>query len=148
MKLCPPLHLAVALALAVAVAGCSASTPAAKPAPTVKAKPAPAAKPQEKPVEAETITVTGVARDAKMGAMLQGEGKTHWIGDLEFWPDAVLNKKVKVTGKLQERADMPVFHQLKPGEPQVSGIPVPEGTDLKKASVRVVIIDAKWELAE
>ena len=146
----PPL---LALAAALALAGCSSSTPTAKQAPPVAtsppaAQPKPAPRSEDKPVQQETITVTGVARDAKQGAMLEGEERNHWIGDLEAWPDDMLNKRVKVTGRLEKRADQPVFHQLKPGEPQVSGIPVPEGTDLKAASVRQVITGARWELAE
>lgn len=144
-----PVAVAVAVVVAVTVAGCSSSTPPAKPAPTAAAKPAPppAAKPETKPTEPATITVTGVARDAKLGALLQGN-KDHWIDGLDAWPEAMLNKKVKVTGKLEVRADLPVHVQPKPGEPQVSGIPVPEGADLNKASERLVISGAKWELAE
>jgi len=54
------------------------------------------------------------------------------------WPEWVAGKRVTVTGVAVERHDLPVFVP-KAGEPQMQGIPVGEGTDLWKASARVVI---------
>ena len=96
------------------------------------------------------ITLFGKAVDAKLGAMLEMEDGTNiWI-DLDAWPAGYYlgedkNKTLKVTGTLSEKYDLPVFIE-KEGEPIQSGIPVPEGTDLKKASHRYLLINAVWEI--
>ena len=97
------------------------------------------------PTSTGKTTITGTARNAKLGALVQGD-RTVWVDKLNEWPDALLNKKVQVSGKLVKRADLPVVVQPKEGEPQVSGIPVPEGTDLKKAAERWVMEGAAWAL--
>lgn len=98
----------------------------------------------------KVITVEGRAVDRKIGAQLIGAGFDLWIDGLGSWPEGYgtggdKGKKVRVSGVLAEDNGLPVFIQKK-GEPVVQGIPVPEGTDLKKASRRYILRDARWEL--
>ena len=84
-----------------------------------------------------------------MGALLQINDSTRvWLNNLDSWPeDYYLGndscKTVKLTGVLIEAYDLPVYIHKK-GEPLRSGIPVPEGTDLKQASHRYLIKNYKW----
>jgi len=65
----------------------------------------------------QLVTVEGVAQDAKLGAMLLiGGSRTIWIDSLDAWPPEARGKRVRVTGKLIERSDLPVFVQRE-GEP-------------------------------
>ena len=92
------------------------------------------------------ITVEGIAYNAKMGALLETDDKEIiWIDSIDSWPDDYFGKRIKVTGVVIERYDLPVYIQ-KEGNPVSSGIPVPEGTDLHEASRRYLLKDAKWEL--
>jgi len=91
------------------------------------------------------VALEGIAESRKLGAALRGDGFDVWIDQLSEWPRDWVGRKVRVTGVLEERHDLPVFVQ-KPGEPAAAGIPVPEGTDLQQASRRYVIRDAKWSL--
>ena len=92
------------------------------------------------------VTVTGIAREAKVGPLVEYEGGTTWVG-LECWPDDVLNKKVRVTGMPTVVSDLPVFVRRE-GEPEKSGIPVSTEADLEEASKRTVLKDVKWELVD
>ena len=92
-----------------------------------------------------TVTLEGVAEARKLGPALRGEGFDVWIDQLSDWPREFVGKRVRVTGILEERHDLPVFVQRR-GEPVAAGIPVPEGTDLRQASRRYVIRNAKWSL--
>ena len=74
-------------------------------------------------------------------------GAQLWLDHVDSWPDGFSRAKVRVTGVLEERFDLPVFED-RPDEPKKSGIPVPPGTDLKKASHRYVIASPKWERLE
>lgn len=94
----------------------------------------------------QEVTVEGVAQDAKEGALLEMADDTIWI-DMDSWPNGLRGKRVVVRGKVIERYDRPVFVQKK-DEPIKSGIPVPEGTDLHKASHRYLIANATWSLKQ
>jgi len=98
----------------------------------------------------EKITLKGKAVNAKLGAFLLLEnGTVIWMDEIESWPDGYYSaeghsKTLEVTGTLIEKYDLPVFIDsdsllLKP-----QGIPVPEGTDLNKASYRLLLRDASW----
>jgi hypothetical protein len=89
----------------------------------------------------------GVAENRKLGAGLRGDGFDVWIDGLEGWPGSHAGRRVRVTGILEERHDLPV-HVQKPGEPVSAGIPVPDGTDLRKASHRYIVRNAKWSLIQ
>ena len=93
----------------------------------------------------QQVTLEGTAEARKLGAALRGSDFDVWIDQLQHWPTQYVGQKVRVTGILDERHDLPVFIQ-KPGEPVAGGIPVPEGTDLRAASRRYVVRNAKWSL--
>jgi hypothetical protein len=84
---------------------------------------------------------TGIAESRKVGPYLAGPNV---YVDLQSdrWPSNVEGKQVTVTGVAVEKHDLPVFIR-KPGEPEMGGIPVPPGTDLYKASARIVIENAR-----
>ncbi len=100
----------------------------------------------------KSITLEGKAVNAKMGALLIGDNFSIWIDGLDAWPEGYYQggddgKRIKVTGILIEKYDLPVFIPNK-GELPVSGIPIPKGTDLKEASHRYLLENAEWELIE
>ena len=95
----------------------------------------------------QPVTLEGVAEVRKLGAALRGTGFEVWIDRMHEWPAAAAGRKVRVTGVLEERHDLPVYIP-KAGEPPAGGIPVPEGTDLRQASRRFVVREAKWSLIE
>ncbi len=98
------------------------------------------------------ITITGKAANAKLGALLETEdGNIIWMDDKDSWPEGYYlgednRKTLKVTGTVIEKYDKPVFIPNKEDELARSGIPVPEGTDLKKASHRFLLKNIKWEI--
>ena len=96
------------------------------------------------------VTVTGEAHNAKMGALLEGEGFHIWV-DLpnDAWPDGLYHgnddgELVEVIGTVRERSDVPVFIP-KDGEPMRQGVTVPPGTDLEEARKRYILEDVKWK---
>ena len=97
------------------------------------------------------ITIQGKAINARLGAMLMVENnKIIWIDNKDNWPTGYYSegfngKTLKVTGILIEKYDLPVFIQKK-GEPARSGMPVPEGTDLKEASHRYLLENITWKV--
>ena len=93
----------------------------------------------------QQVTLEGTAEARKLGAALRGNDFDVWIDQLQDWPSQYVGQRVRVTGILEERHDLPVFIQ-KPGEPVAGGIPVREGTDLRAASHRYVVRNAKWSL--
>lgn len=100
----------------------------------------------------QSITLEGRATNAKLGALLTGDNFSIWVDDLESWPEGFyqsgdVGKRIKVTGTVIERYDLPVFVP-KENEPMLSGIPVSEGTDLHKASHRYLLKDTKWEIVK
>lgn len=120
------MRLILALSSALAAAGCQIPKPAAR-------APAP-------------VTLTGTARDAKMGAVLVTAGGHVWI-DLEAWPDAVRGRTLRVTGRYVLRADVPAF-EMRPDDLPRAGVPVPPGADVEAARRRRVLTDVKWAIAE
>lgn len=97
------------------------------------------------------ITVEGWAVNSKMGAKLIGVDFDLWIDGLSSWPEGYYTagtrgKKVTVSGILARDHGLPVFIP-KRDEPVVQGIPVPEGTDLKKARQRYILMNAEWRLS-
>jgi hypothetical protein len=93
------------------------------------------------------VTLEGTAWDAKLGALLRTEEGDIWIDGLASWPGDLHGKKVRVGGRVILKKDLPVFIR-KPGQPEKTGMPVREGTDLEKASTRYLLADANWKLAE
>lgn len=93
------------------------------------------------------VTLIGVAENHKIGASLGGKDFGIAIDGIHRWPEEFEGKQVSVTGIVIERFDLPVFIR-NPNEPDVQGIPVPPSTDLRKASHRYLLKDAKWKLHE
>jgi hypothetical protein len=57
---------------------------------------------------AGTVTLRGVAADAKGGAVLQtDDGRVVYVDGLERWPDAVAGHPVKAQGRLTRRKLIP-----------------------------------------
>jgi hypothetical protein len=92
----------------------------------------------------QTVTVEGDAQNAKLGALLETSQETVWIDGMQAWPDGIMGQRVRVTGRVIERRDLPVFVRRK-GEPEIQGMPVPAGTDLDAASRRFLLADARWQ---
>lgn len=92
----------------------------------------------------ETRTAVGIARTAKLGAVVLTKDDMVWIDGLDAWPDDIEGKTVRVVGTVIERKDLPVF-VTKPDEPQRTGIPIQEGTNLEEAATRYLLGNAKWE---
>ena len=57
-------------------------------------------------MENESITVTGIAKNGKEGALVLTDNGPYYIQGLETWEESILNKEVEVTGVLRiENAD-------------------------------------------
>ena len=94
------------------------------------------------------MTLVGVAEPRKGGAALKGQDFCVWLKDVDFWPDAVVMKKVEVKGRLEEDHGLPVFIS-KPNDPMIpQGIPVSPGSDLKEESRRLILVYPTWRLIE
>ena len=98
----------------------------------------------------KTITLKGKAINRKLGAVLEHKDYHIWIKGLSAWPEGYYRggddgKEIIVTGTVVEAYDLPVFI-YKEGDPIRAGMPVPEGTDLRKASHRYILDKASWKL--
>lgn len=98
----------------------------------------------------QKITVVGEANNLKLGALLHTGNSNIWIDGIPSWPKGYYvkygkSKRLQVTGILVERFDRPVFIPETDFWSSPAGIPVPPGTDLKKASHRFLLKDATWE---
>ena len=101
----------------------------------------------------QTITLEGTAANAKLGAILLREDQDIiWIDGLHSWPEGYYSggdrgKRLRVTGKLIRRDDLPVFVQ-RPGEFPPQGMPVQSEKELEQAKWRLLLQDAKWTVLE
>jgi acylphosphatase len=148
-----PVRCVAALFLCVVLNGCGSGKPVAPAAPKqADLPPGRSILPETdalahlKAQLGKEITIEGVAAEAKVGPMVIRETHSVWV-DLPQWDANVSGKRVRVTGTVIERADLPVF-VADPNSPPISGIPVPKGTDLKEASKRLMLSKVKWELIE
>lgn len=97
--------------------------------------------------EGECVQVEGWAGGQKIGPLLIAPRGSVAValsdprGDQAWWA-LPSGARVRVTGTVTRRADLPVFIP-KPGEPAVQGIPVPPGTDLEAARRRFVLERAR-----
>lgn len=96
----------------------------------------------------QEVTLEGVAYDAKLGALLELPGDSIWL-DREAWPAGYHGKRVRVTGVVIRRDDLPVFI-AEPGKDEEAraGIPVPPGTDLSRARIRYLLAKPAWTQLE
>jgi hypothetical protein len=98
------------------------------------------------------VTLEGTAVNAKLGAMLRAGERSIWIDGRDAWPDGFYlggdrGKRVRVTGVVIERHDLPVFVP-KLDEPIPQGIPLATGADVHKASQRFLLGGATWKVLE
>jgi hypothetical protein len=68
----------------------------------------------------KTVTLEGTAANAKLGAQLLGKGGAIWIDGLHAWPEGFYpgrgaGKRLRVTGTVIRKDDLPVFVG-RPGE--------------------------------
>ena len=136
----------VGLTFLMALSACKKTPEAPRevPMPSVSSKAAPSSWEAKL---GQVITVEGKAEDAKLGALLDQGADMIWIDGLDAWPRDLRGKHVRVTGKVVQRSDLPVFiHQE--GEPEMQGIPVPPGTDMEKARRRFLLAEARWKVVE
>jgi hypothetical protein len=83
-----------------------------------------------------TVVVEGLALPGRAGALVQADdGTPYYVGGLETWDDALMMKRVSVTGVLRIRE--PTVQRLPPEEEQSTGLP----------GRTFVIDDASWSLA-
>jgi hypothetical protein len=100
----------------------------------------------------QVVTLKGKAANAKLGALLEGDGRIIWIDGLHEWPEGFYlgegkGKHLLVTGTVIKRDDMPVFVQ-EPGGPVKAGIPVRSKADLEKGRGRFLLTGVKWTVLE
>lgn len=94
----------------------------------------------------QRVAVVGVAENWKLGPKVTEGDLSLWV-EAPHWPAEVGGQRIEVVGVLEQRADLPAFHggDHAPDElPQ--GIPVPEGTDIRKASLRYVLTKPTWRV--
>ncbi|HLT35785.1 MAG TPA: hypothetical protein VK034_05855, partial [Enhygromyxa sp.] len=90
------------------------------------------------------VIAQGYAQGQKIGAVINLGGPTLGLifADGESQWTVPLGARVRVEGRVVERADLPVF-VADPDEPAMQGMPVPPGTDLDQARRRWVIEGAR-----
>jgi hypothetical protein len=86
------------------------------------------------------VIAQGYAQAQKIGAMINLGGPTLGVilPDGESQWSVPLGVRVRIEGRMVQRADLPVF-VADPDEPMMQGMPVPPGTDLEQARRRWVI---------
>ena len=89
--------------------------------------------------------VSGIARNAKLGPLVETREGQIWILGLAEWPSEAVDRQVQVVGTPVERSDLPVFIHRTTG-PISQGIPVEPGTDLQKAARRQCLESVTWSL--
>jgi hypothetical protein len=96
----------------------------------------------------KTVTVEGTAGNAKVGAFVEGKNGMIWIDGLGSWPEgyytADRGKRVRVTGTVIKKDDLPVF-VAKPDQPAPQGIPVNSEEERERAKWRYLLKDATWK---
>ncbi|MBW1878422.1 MAG: hypothetical protein JRJ84_08680 [Deltaproteobacteria bacterium] len=95
----------------------------------------------------ETITIEGVVLREKVGAVLNTERGDIYLDGDDRWADEVSGERVRVTGTVISRHDLPVF-EYQDGDPIRAGMPVPEGADVESARQRYLLSDVRWERVE
>ncbi len=118
----------------------------------------------------QKVTLVGQAQAWKVGPLLVTEHGGVYIGSFHFdhparggvgpndtagtedrseWPDDVRDKRIRVSGVLAERYDLPVLPKEESKSGELQGIPTsfPAGSkELQKAGHRYVIEDARYEI--
>jgi hypothetical protein len=99
-----------------------------------------------------TVTLEGTAANAKLGAVLEGENGMIWIDGLDSWPEGFYlggdnGKRVRVTGTVIRKDDVPVYVQI-PGDLPKGGISVANEEEREEAKWRYLLKDARWTVVE
>lgn len=135
-----------------AVAGCSRTRQIEPPNAIVVESPTATKAEWPGPV-GQTVTLDGLAINMKAGAFLRCPHQGGiWIENLHSWPDGFYMgedrcKRLRVTGTVLRRADMPVF-VLTPGTMGIQGIPVKTQEEVEECKWRYLLKDATWTVIE
>ena len=94
----------------------------------------------------ERVALEGEAENAKLGARV-GE---LWVADFQAWPAGTPGTRVRASGTLIFRDDLPVFprERYSPNGPVPAGIGVPEGANLEKSRRRYLLEKVEWSRAD
>lgn len=97
----------------------------------------------------QTIVVEGTALNAKFGGLIECKDVHFWLDHAAAWPTELYGRKVRVTGRLVERSDLPVMEMPEDRKRLLGGVMyVPKGTEIERAKRRFVIEQPRWELLE
>ena len=106
-----------------------------------------------------TVTLTGIAESRKNGPALVTQDGVVWMEALKGsdgravsdWPTNLTGKRVRATGTLVRRGDLPVLsREQSRSDPTLQGIPSdwPEGSrELKEARQRFLLQNVAFEVA-
>lgn len=86
---------------------------------------------------ADKITLTGIARNGKAGALLQSDEGVFYIDGLSAWNDGLLNQNVEVTGsvEIEKTSEQDLRNEASEWRTGISG-------------EKKTLVGAKWKLAE
>jgi hypothetical protein len=98
----------------------------------------------------QRVTVEGEAQNWKLGAQVRGKRAGIWVDGLDGWPEEYwrgegTSRRVRVTGTVVQRHDLPVFRKSDfPDGRTPGGIPVGDDVDLHEAAKRYLLEAAVW----
>lgn len=101
----------------------------------------------------QMLTISGIAENAKLGAIVEAEDGIYYIDKLDSWDKSIYGKRVTVSGKLREVdwGGIPTNHLYLKREPDT--IITPDGTVVKEQIIRSglsgiqrIIEKAKWKV--
>ncbi|MEI6851451.1 MAG: hypothetical protein WCL06_01360 [Bacteroidota bacterium] len=78
----------------------------------------------------KNVTITGIANDAKLGAVIETDSSIYYVDGLDYWPKDKYDKKITVIADLYKTSG-PVFIQQK-NSPAKQGIPVKDSNEYEK----------------
>jgi hypothetical protein len=105
------------------------------------------------PLISKTVTVQGIAQNRTLGATVSAEHGVIWIDDFSGWPKEIYpsiksQTRVRVTGTLLKRDDMPVY-LVEPDDPSIrAGIAVDSKEELERLKWRYLLKDVSWSVVE
>jgi len=99
----------------------------------------------------KVVTLEGRAANAFLGAELLGDGAAVWIDGMDRWPEELMRGeaigvRIRVTGKVIRRDDVPVVTEPTSHGVPVHGVPVKSEEEAGKARRRYLLAEAKWTL--
>lgn len=93
----------------------------------------------------KTVIVLGTARDSETGPQLVDGDHLVWIDGLDAWPEELVGKRLRVTGVVILRNDLPY---RKEGEAPPPDLKTEHEETRQEMKRRFLLMDAKWELLE